>query len=178
MVAKTIGAHSQLGFNRQTFFVFVGGWDHHDETLDSQAAMLPEVSEAVLAFRDALKNDLTYSGGNMFDKVTLFQCSDFGRTLTSNGKGSDHAWGGNNFIMGGGVNGGEVYGAYPSLNLSGNSLDTGRGRFIPTTSVDEYFAELGLWMGVQNNSDMEDMLPNIREFYPSGAGSNPIGFMA
>jgi len=178
MVAKSIAAHSQLGFQRQTFFVFVGGWDHHDETLANQAAMLPMISEAVKAFRDALVNDLTYAGGNMFDKVTLFQCSDFGRTLTSNGKGSDHAWGGNNFIMGGGVNGGEVYGSYPTLNLGGNPLDTGRGRFIPTTSVDEYFAELGLWMGVQNNSDLEDMLPNIREFYSSGAGSNPIGFMA
>jgi len=172
MVAKTIAAHSTLGFRRQTFFVLAGGWDHHDETLENQAAMLPMVSQAVKAFRDALVNDL-----NMWDQVTLFQASDFGRTLTSNGKGSDHAWGGNYFVTGGGVEGGEVYGTYPTMDLAGSGIDTGRGRFIPQVSVDEFNAELGLWFGV-DQSNLATVLPNIREFYPSNATAGPIGFLA
>jgi len=169
MVAKTIAAQSTLGFKRQTFFVFLGGWDHHDETVETQAEMLPQISQSVKAFSDAMKNDL-----NMWDNVTLFQASDFARTLTSNTRGTDHAWGSNVFVTGGAVSGSQIHGTYPNLNLAGNSLDTGRGRFIPTTSVDELNAELALWFGVPENC-LEDVLPNIRNFY-SGGGS-PVGFM-
>jgi uncharacterized protein (DUF1501 family) len=99
MVAKTIAGRTGLGAQRQTFFVSFGGWDHHDEVLVNQGAMLPVVSQAIGAFFNAL----TLLG--VQDQVTLFTASDFGRTLTSNGRGSDHAWGGNQLVVGGGVNG-------------------------------------------------------------------------
>jgi uncharacterized protein (DUF1501 family) len=125
---------------------------------------------ALSEFHDAL---VEIGVGN---EVTTFTSSDFGRTLTSNGRGSDHAWGGNHLIMGGAVNGGELYGAYPSLH-EGNPLDTGRGRLIPTTSVDQYFAELALWFGVSAR-DLELVLPNLSRFYAPGSATPPLGFMS
>ena len=88
----------------------------------------------------------------------LFTASDFGRTLTSNGAGSDHAWGGNAFMLGGPVNGGKIYGDYPIL-ATGGPLDPGRGRLLPTTSVDEYTAELATWFGVPQ-SELSTILPD------------------
>ena len=170
MVAKTIAGRGQLGVQRQTFFVSLGGWDHHDEVLNNQAAMLPVVSQAVGAFYEALV------ALGVQDQVTLFSCSDFGRTLTSNGQGSDHAWGGNHFVVGGGVNGRQVFGQYPDL-VENNPLDVGRGRLIPTTSADEYFAELALWLGVSKAS-LPLVLPNIDRFYNTTSESWPVGFLA
>ena len=169
MVARNIKAASTFGHKRQTFFVSFGGWDHHDNTLSQQAGMLPVVSKALKKFRDALVEI------GMLDKVTLFQTSDFGRTLTTNGQGSDHAWGGNYLVMGGGVNGGEVYGAYPDFNNLG-PIDAGRGRLIPSTSVDEYVSELVQWFGVPP-SELSTVLPNIGNF-PNGSQTRPIGFLA
>ena len=169
MVAKTIAARQTLGFRRQTFFVMFGGWDHHDEVLDSQMAMLSVVSKAMKEFDDAM----TELG--IQNQVTTFTASDFGRTLTSNGQGSDHAWGGNHMVMGG-VNGRKIYGDYPSL-YEDNPLDTGRGRLIPTTSCDEYFAELALWFGV-TPGELTTVFPNIGRFYDPISGSRmPIGFL-
>ena len=130
-----------LGATRQTFFVQIGGWDHHDEVLNNQARMLPYVSYAMSRFRDALREI------GVYDKVTTFTISDFGRTLTSNGNGSDHGWGAHHLVMGGAVNGGKMYGTYPTLHKK-HPMDTGRGVFMPTTSTEEYFAELALWFGV------------------------------
>lgn len=169
MIAQTIAARNALGMCRQTFFIDTGGWDHHDETLANQEAMLPEVSVALGEFQAAMVE----LGVN--DDVTTFTASDFGRTLTSNGRGSDHAWGGNHIVMGGAVRGGDMYGQYPSL-YDGNTLDTGRGRLIPTTSVDEYFAELALWFGVPRQ-DLEQVLPNIRRFYDPGSSAPPLGML-
>ncbi len=168
MVAKTIAARQALGMRRQTFFIMFGGWDHHDEVLIAQGGMLPIVSKGISEFTAAM----TELG--IGDKVTTFTASDFGRTLTSNGEGSDHAWGGNHIVAGGAVKGGAVYGAYPDLGL-GNSLDTGRGRLIPTLSTDEYFAELAQWFGV-SNADLTTVFPNLSRFYSVGA-QRPIGFM-
>lgn len=168
MVAKTIAAQGTLGLRRQTFFINVGGWDHHDEVIDTQASMLKVISRG-LDYFNALMVEI-----NMDDKVTLFTASDFARTLTSNGRGSDHAWGGNQMVMGGAVKGGQIYGDYPDL-FSGNSLDTGRGRLIPTLSVDEYFAELAAWLGVESG-DLTTVLPNLDRFYTSGTGA-PVGFL-
>src|SRR5205085_3359278 len=133
MVARAIQGRAALGAVRQTFFVQWGGWDHHDDVLGNQAAMLPQISAAIGAFYNALV------ALGVQDKVTLFTASDFGRTLTSNNRGSDHAWGSNQLVMGGAVNGRRIFGQYPSLALNpasgpeANPLDTGRGRFIPTT---------------------------------------------
>jgi uncharacterized protein (DUF1501 family) len=119
----------------------------------------------------------------MENNVTLFTASDFGRTLTSNGQGSDHAWGGNQLVVGGSVLGKKIYGQYPSLALNPdvgsevNPLDLGTGRLIPTTSCDEYFAELALWLGV-SPTDLPLVFPNIGHFYTPGSASPPIGFMA
>ncbi|HKQ61371.1 MAG TPA: DUF1501 domain-containing protein [Candidatus Polarisedimenticolaceae bacterium] len=168
MVALTIAAREALGMKRQSFFIETGGWDHHDEVLLNQEAMLPVISRALSEFHSALV-ELGVAG-----QVTTFTASDFGRTLTSNGRGSDHAWGGNHIVMGGAVTGGDIYGTFPALYID-NPLDTGRGRLIPTTSVDEYFAEMALWFGVPA-ADLDRVLPNIARFYTPGSGS-PLGLL-
>ncbi|MEL7449826.1 MAG: DUF1501 domain-containing protein [Pseudomonadota bacterium] len=168
-VARTISARDALGANRQTFFITVGGWDHHDEVLANQARMLPQISQGLSAFRDALVEL------GVWDCVTTFTISDFGRTLTSNGRGSDHGWGGHHMVMGGAVSGGEVYGDYPLL-AANSPLDVGRGIYAPTTSVDAYFAELALWLGVER-SDLETVLPNVGTFYSPSSADPPLGFL-
>lgn len=169
MIAKTIAARETLGMTRQIFFIDYGGWDHHDEVLEAQEEMLAEVDTALAEFNAALKEL------NLFDCVTTFSTSEFGRTLTSNGNGTDHAWGGNVFVMGGAVNGGNIFGEYPSLELN-NNLEIGGGVLIPTTSVDEYFAELALWYGVPP-SELNILFPNIGNFYDVGSGNSPLGIM-
>lgn len=178
MIAKAIQghAHANLGAVRQTFFVNWGGWDHHSGVLGLQNSMLPQVSAAIGAFYTAL------TAMGMQNNVTLFTASDFGRTLTSNGQGSDHAWGSNQLVVGGSVVGRKIYGEYPSLALNpqtgpeANPLDTGSGRLIPTTSCDEFFAELALWLGV-SPTDLPLILPNIGHFYSPGSSTPPVGFM-
>lgn len=176
MIARAIQGRAALGATRQTFFVQWGGWDHHDGVLSNQAAMLPQVSAAIGAFYNAL------AAIGAQNNVTLFTASDFGRTLTSNARGSDHAWGGNHLVVGGAVDGKRIFGQYPSLVVNPDSgpevnpLDTGRGRFIPTTSCDEFFAELALWLGV-NKSDLPLVLPNITNFYSLTNSAPPLGFV-
>jgi uncharacterized protein (DUF1501 family) len=111
------------------------------------------------------------------EKVTTFTISDFARTLTSNGNGSDHAWGGNAIVAGGAVNGGDVYGDYPDLYVKDNPLMVSRrGNLIPTTAADEFFAELILWFGVSPN-DLSIILPNINNFYSPNSRQAPLGFI-
>ncbi len=169
MIALTIAAREALGMRRQCFFLEAGGWDHHDEVLVNQGAMLPVISRALSEFYAALVEL------GVADRVTVFTASDFGRTLTSNGRGSDHAWGGNHLVLGGAVAGGNIYGSFPPLYL-GNPLDTERGRLIPTMSCDELFAELALWYGVPA-ADLELVLPNIGRFYTPGSSASPVGFL-
>jgi uncharacterized protein (DUF1501 family) len=175
-VTKAIMGRGGLGAVRQTFFVNRGGWDHHSDTLPLQQAMLGEVDGAIGAFWQQLV------ALGIENQVTLFTGSDFGRTLTSNDRGSDHAWGGNHFVIGGSVAGKQIFGQYPSLALnpeSGaelNPLDTGRGRMIPTTSCDGYFAELALWLGVPRSS-LPLVLPNIGNFISSTGNDPPVGFL-
>ena len=128
MIAKAVGARRLLQQRRQVFFVTVGGWDHHADTIANQERMLPDVSRSIKAFYDA-----TVELGTANDVVT-FTVSDFGRTLSSNGRGSDHAWGGNQFAVGGAVQGGDVYGDFPTL-MANSDLDVGRGRLIPGLSL-------------------------------------------
>ena len=170
MIAKSIAGHTTLGHTRQTFFVQYGGWDHHDEVLTNMGDQMPEMSMVVTAFYRTL------AAMGMQDSVTLFTASDFGRTLTSNGEGSDHAWAGNHFVLGGAVQGQRIYGQYPVL-YEDSPLDVGRGRLIPTTSVDEYFAELALWLGVPKTS-LPLVLPNISRFYNTAGSGLPLGFLA
>lgn len=177
MVARAIQGRAGVGAVRQTFFVQWGGWDHHDDVLNNQAVMLPQISAAIGAFYNALVSL------GVADKVTLFTASDFGRTLTSNSRGSDHAWGSNQLVVGGAVNGQRIFGQYPSLAVNPdvgaevNPLDTGRGRFVPTTSCDQFFAELALWLGVAPSS-LPLVLPNIGNFYSTSSSAPPLGFLA
>lgn len=169
MVAKTIAARDTLGFNRQIFYVNIGHWDHHDELLLNHASNLGELSIAMKYFNDLMAEI------NTNDCVTTFSISDFGRTLTSNGNGTDHAWGGNVFMMGGAVNGKEMYGTYPTLALNSDA-SIFDGILIPSTANDLYIAELALWFGV-SASDLPLILPNIGNFYDINSGTQPLGFM-
>ena len=168
MVSRILAARSPLGMNRQVFFVERGGWDHHNEVLQSQNELFYEVNDSIESFW----NELGHLG--LQNDVVLFTASDFGRTLTSNGAGSDHAWGGNAFMIGGNVNGGKIYGDYPVLS-TGGPLDIGRGRLLPTTSVDEYVAELASWFGVPY-AELSTVLPNFHNF-PASANPYPLGIL-
>lgn len=169
MIAQTIGARAELGAKRQIFFVDIGGFDNHDELINAHAGLMQRVDNAMTSFYAATE-ELGVS-----DCVTTFTISDFARTLTSNGNGTDHAWGGNSIVMGGAVKGKNMYGDYPVLSL-GNDLEIGGGILIPTTSADEYFAEMALWFGISPN-DLSQIFPNIGNFYDVGSSEKPLGFM-
>ncbi len=170
MVAKTIAIRQTLGFSRQVFFVELGGFDNHDTLLQVHGANLNLLDDALVYF-----NSLTEELG-VADNVTTFSGSDFGRTLTSNGNGTDHAWGGNTFVMGGSVIGKDMYGNYPSLALNGNYVVGNRGIVIPTTPTDTLFAELAKWFGI-SNSNLDQIFPNLSNFYNTNSNTPPIGFM-
>ncbi len=163
MAARLIAASPTLGLKRQVFFVQLGGWDTHAAQLDNatptsgaHAALLSQISQAVDAFYKA-----TVELG-IANQVTTFTASDFGRTFRSNGDGSDHGWGSHAFMVGGAVKGGDIYGKMPTLTVGGPD-DTNLGRWIPTTSVDEYAATLATWFGV-STTDLPTVLPNIGRF--------------
>ena len=172
-VAKTIAARGPLGHNRQIFFVQHGGFDNHGELLNAHNTRLSGVDEALKAFWDSMVEL------GLTDEVTLFSCSDFGRTLRSNGQGTDHAWGGHSIVMGGCVNGGNIYGSYPDDSEIGigSGLDVGfNGRILPTTSCDEYFSELALWFGLPSG-DLAEVFPNLSNFYSYSPSTPPMGFL-
>ncbi len=171
-IARTIAARSELNHNRQVFFVQYGNWDLHGDLLYPHAENLSEVDSALGAFQ-ACMEEL-----QLGESVVTFTASDFGRTLAGNGQGSDHGWGGNQIVIGGGINGGRVYGQYPLSLAIENPLDVGRGRLIPTTSVDQFAAEFAMWFGIGNNTDLEMILPNIRTFYGSGQSGTPLGMFS
>ncbi len=169
MVAKTIAARNTLGVCNQTFFVELGGWDNHDDLLLDHSALLSQLDAAIGSFNAAMVEL------GVGDDVIGFTMSDFGRKLISNGDGTDHAWGGNSIVFGNAVNGKKIYGQYPELYLD-NPLDLGGGRLVPTTSCDEYFAELALWFGA-SPSDLYQIFPNITNFWtpdPNG----PLGMFS
>jgi len=156
MIARLIKAGPTLGFRRQIFFASVGGYDTHDNMLVAHASLLTNLSQSLGAFYNA-----TAEFG-VENSVTTFTASDFGRTFTSNGAGSDHGWGNHQLIVGGAVRGGDLYGTFPNLTINGPD-DTGQGRWIPTTSVDEYSATLARWFGVAE-SELSTILPNLSRF--------------
>ena len=169
MIKNTIAARNILDVQRQTFFINFEGWDHHDEVLNAQTAQFGALDRAL----DSFQKSLAEMG--LEENVTTFVISDFARGLTSNGNGTDHAWGGNVFAIGGAVKGGDIYGNYPNINLN-DPRDLGGGIFIPEISADEYFAELALWFGV-SPTDLPLILPNIGNFYDINSGQSPLGFL-
>jgi uncharacterized protein (DUF1501 family) len=164
VVARMIASRNSLGAKRQVFFVSLGGWDTHDDQLVNQPALHTQLGSALAYFYNA-----TVSLG-ISNSVTTFTGSDFGRTLTSNGDGSDHGWGSHHFVLGGAVRGQQYYGTFPVMGLNNND-EVGSGRLLPSTSVDQYAATLARWFGVSDSS-MPLVLPNIGNF-----GSSNIGFM-
>jgi uncharacterized protein (DUF1501 family) len=162
MVARLIGARQRLGVKRQVFMVSLGGFDLHDNLVARQPGLLQEVDQAISSFYKA-----TVELG-VSDKVTTFTASDFGRTLTSNGNGSDHGWGSHHFLVGGAVKGARFYGEAPPVSAS-DSKDpqdqwhVGQGRLLPRTSTDQFAATLGRWFGVEEG-ELARILPNLRNF--------------
>ena len=162
MVARLIGGRSSLGAKRQVFMVSLEGFDVHDNMATRQPALLKKLSEGLTAFDRALLEL------GVADKVTTFTASDFGRTLSVNGDGTDHGWGGHQFVMGGAVKGKAFYGTPPPLSV-GNSdapedqWHVGQGRLLPSTSVDQYASTMAKWFGV-NDDELYGVLPNLDNF--------------
>lgn len=166
MVARMIAVSGDLGTKRQVFFVSMGGFDLHDNLTAQHPLLMGKVAAAMRAFYD------TTAQLGVADRVTTFTASDFGRTLVTNGKGSDHGWGSMHFAMGGAVKGRRFYGTAPLVG-SNTADDVGQGRLIPTTSVDQYAATLATWFGV-SPADLRIVLPNIGNY---DASTWDVGFV-
>jgi uncharacterized protein (DUF1501 family) len=169
MVARLIAARNSLGAKRQVFFVSMGGCDLHDNLLAGQVKNMTYLNNALNAFYQTTVNL------GVADQVTSFTASDFGRTLTSNGDGSDHGWGSHHIMVGGAVKGKEFYGVAPPVSNTDTSSPNdqwhvGQGRLLPTTSVDQYAGTLATWFGVNPSSvngalsELDSILPNLRNF--------------
>lgn len=188
MVARLIAARNSLGAKRQVFFVSLGGFDLHDNLLAGQNTNMTNLNNALTAFYQTTVNL------GVADLVTSFTASDFGRTLTSNGDGSDHGWGSHHIVVGGAgaVKGKEFYGYAPPVSVTdtasaNDQWHVGQGRLLPTTSVDQYAATLATWFGVNPIppavgalSELDEILPNLRNFGSTvGSISYPknMGFM-
>lgn len=160
-VARVISSRGAFSVPRQVFYTAMGGFDTHSDQTKSLPRLLGELSEAVAAFKTVM------SAENQWENVTLFTASDFGRTTIDNGDGTDHGWGGHQFVMGGDVTGRHIYGSLPEPDLSGPHYITEGGRLIPTVSVDEYGASLGRWFGLSSD-EMTPIFPNLANFGGTG----------
>lgn len=165
VVARLIAARSAMGVKRQVFMVSMGGFDTHDDQPTKHPQLMAQLDFALAAFHAA-----TVELG-VADKVTTFTASDFGRTLASNGDGSDHGWGAHHLVMGGAVKGGRYYGTAPAISMQTDD-QVGSGRLLPTTSVDQYMGTLGRWFGVAD-SELTAIAPNLGRF-----AKPDLGFMA
>ena len=165
-VAKVVQHRELLGVRRQVFFIGLGSFDTHVDQTATHSLLLSQLGPALQAFHSSL----VALGAN--ELVTSFTLSDFNRTLRPNTSGgTDHAWGGHHFIMGGAVQGRSYYGTFPRLQLAGPDDASGEGRWIPTSSVDQYAATLASWFGVEPQQ-LAEVLPNLRGF-----AQPTLGFM-
>lgn len=168
-VTKLMDHGKQIGLKRQVFFVEQGGYDTHSNQVDVHSVLLRELSLAMHKFQTAV-DEL-----GMTDEVTTFNLSDFGRSIGHNGDGTDHAWGGHYFVMGGAVNGNQSYGTMPSLNLEGYQDYGRKGRLIPEISTDQYLATLTKWFGADDALQAQ-LFPNLANFSSTPLGTD-LGFM-
>jgi uncharacterized protein (DUF1501 family) len=172
IVAKLIAARNKLGLKRQVFFVSLGGFDHHDFLIKRHEPLLKAVSDGMTAFYAATSHMAVQ------DQVTTFTASDFGRTLASNGDGSDHGWGSYHMVMGGAVKGRRWYGQLPIMSLAKADDPVGGGRLVPNISVDQYGATMGRWLGLSTTQLMgtagqnyqDGIFPNLHRFPTSDVG--------
>jgi uncharacterized protein (DUF1501 family) len=164
-VAQMISLRSQLGVSRQVFFCSLGGFDLHSSQSWMHWNLLQQLSQAMNAFYSATVEM------QMADSVTSFTLSDFGRTLQPGGTGSDHGWGSHYLIMGGAVKGGDVYGPFPQLVLSGPDDANTRGVLIPTTSIAQYGSTLAKWFGA-TDTELDQIFPTLSNF-----PARDLGFM-
>ncbi|MEO6929605.1 MAG: DUF1501 domain-containing protein, partial [Casimicrobiaceae bacterium] len=163
-VARLIDARGALGLTRQFFFVSIGGFDTHSNLITNQVSLMTQMNDALSAFYN-----YTVAAG-VASNVTTFTMSDFNRTFIGNANiGTDHAYGGHHFVMGGAVKGGRVYGSFPDLTVKGVDDVSNNGAWLPSTSVDQVGATLGSWFGV-NGSDMDYVFPNIANFTTKNLG--------
>ncbi|MFA5591222.1 MAG: DUF1501 domain-containing protein [Lysobacteraceae bacterium] len=177
MVARLIAARADLGQRRQVFYVSIGGFDFHDRLLTDHGDLMRALSLALNMFYD-----LTVELG-VAERVTTFTASDFGRTMTANGDGTDHGWGGEHFIIGDAVRGQDIYGEMPGLISAGDD-DAGWGQIIPKLATDQYAATLARWFGV-SDSNIDLILPALAgphpQFGPATGGfigtHRDLGFM-
>lgn len=156
MVARLIAVRSELDMSRQIFFVAAGGFDTHDNQVADQPDLFADVSASIAAFHAA-----TVELG-VASQITTFTQSDFGRTLTSNGDGTDHGWGGHQLVVGDAVRGRDIYGQMPRLEIGGAD-DAGAGRIVPTIAVDQFAATLAKWFGVVD-TQLDAIAPNLANF--------------
>ncbi|MEM7729841.1 MAG: DUF1501 domain-containing protein [Pseudomonadota bacterium] len=165
-IANAISLRGVIGNSRQIFYADTGGFDTHNNQPGSMARLLGDIARSAAAFRDAM------IAMGVWNDVTLFTMSDFGRTLTDNGDGTDHGWGSHQFVMGGAVRGGRVYGDLPELEPDSERFTRSRARLIPSVSVDQYAATLGSWIGL-DRTEIGRVLPNLSRF-----DTPDLGFMA
>jgi uncharacterized protein (DUF1501 family) len=165
-VARIIAGQTALGAHRQVFFVGVGGFDTHGGQLAGHGDLMARLAHALAYFDGVLA---TLPVGDMSNNVTVFTASDFGRTFASNGSGTDHGWGGHHFVVGGAVNGKDIYGQFPQTGVSNaatgvdNPRDAGSGTLIPNLSVDQYAATLAKWFGL-SATEIAEVFPNLAHF--------------
>jgi len=165
-VAQIIQVQSYLGMRRQVFFCSVGSFDTHTGELPTLNTLYPELSQALAAFYSATQEI------GMAQNVTTFTESDFNRTFQcTSGDGSDHAWGGHHLVLGGAVRGGQIYGKFPTFELGGPDDTDTRGRWIPSTSIDQYGATLCSWFGIPDSA-MNSVFPNLANF-----ATRKLGFL-
>ncbi|MEO0884080.1 MAG: DUF1501 domain-containing protein [Pseudomonadota bacterium] len=162
-VAETIEARNEFDVSRQIFFVGLGGFDTHS----AQSSELPQRQVQMSAAIGAFRNAMVERG--IWQDVTLFTASDFGRALVDNGDGTDHGWGGHHFVAGGSVNGGQIFGEIPLPDTSLPQYTPISGRLIPNISVEQYAATLGAWFGL-NGSELQAALPNLNRFSNTTVG--------
>ena len=163
-VAQVIAARGALSVNRQIFFCSQGGFDTHSDQLVTQAGLYSQLNGAMSAFYQATQEL------GVASNVTTFTLSEFSRTFQpGSNAGTDHAWGGHQLMMGGAVKGNALYGQFPTLTPGGPDDTGSNGRWIPSTSVDQYAATLASWFGVAD-TDLPSIFPNLANFQTSNLG--------
>jgi len=156
-VANAIRVQNNLGVSRQIFFVAAGGFDTHNNQAEAIPTLHSGIANSIAAFKQAMLDC------GQWNNVTLFTAADFGRTFVENGSGTDHGWGSHHFVAGGSVRGKKIYGELPSADVNGPEYTDARGRLIPSTSIEQYVASLGSWLGVDNGA-LTNALPNLPRF--------------